>query len=301
MLPEPYARSRDKPSFCLAVTTATLALSDASGGLISTLLTTQVGVRGESREAITKPLCALDALAIDTSTLWVAFSRPVVNGCPLGLAKQPPWRRGVPRLQCLQGHRCSRASPALTVWAAASDAAFVTRKHPQPLGEIWLCQSKTEMGHSLNINPVDPLSSTRDSVPCLLLLGTGDHCSASATSTPDHTRASRHTQLKGWNSSFCWTSGLTHINYSTLSSRITESFISYLSKTTYQPTAFRLQSLPSAKVEPSHVKNMNNSSPSLLSHADGCSSSDGGLNFRGSRNNSIYPTAVDSQRKFHRV
>lgn len=89
MLPEPYARSRDKPSFCLAVTTVTLALSDASGGLISTLLITQVGVRGESREAITKPLCALDALAIDTSTVRVAFSRPVVNECPLGLARQP--------------------------------------------------------------------------------------------------------------------------------------------------------------------------------------------------------------------
>lgn len=36
-------------------------------------------------------------------------------------------------------------------------------------------------------------------------------------------------------------------------------------------------------------KNMNNSSPFLLSHADGCSSSDGGLNSRGTRNSSIYP------------
>lgn len=218
-----------------------------------------------------------------------------------GTSKAAPVTERCAQIAVSSGHRCSGASPALTVWAAASDAASVTRKHPHPLGEIWLCQSKTEMGHCLNINPVDPLSSTRDSVPCLLLPGTGDHCSASAMSAPDHTRASRHTQLKGWNSSFYWTSGLTHINYSTLSSRMTESFISYLSKTTYQPTAFRLQSLPSAKVEPSHVKNMNNSSPSLLSHADGCSSSDGGLNFRGSRNNSIYPTAVDSQRKFHRV
>lgn len=45
----------------------------------------------------------------------------------------------------------------------------------------------------------------------------------------------------------------------------------------------------------------NNSSPSLLSHADGCSSSDGGLNFGGSRNSSIHPSAGDGQRKFSRV
>lgn len=79
MLPEPDARGRDKLSFCLAVTTVTLALSDASGELLSTLLITQVGVRGESREAITEPLRTLDALGIHTSTVWVAFSRPVVN------------------------------------------------------------------------------------------------------------------------------------------------------------------------------------------------------------------------------
>lgn len=89
---------------------------------------------------------------------------------------------------------------------------------------------------------------------CSICCPWGPYCLAIAMSTSDHTRASRHSQLKGWNSSFYWTSGLTHINYSTLSSRITESFISYLSKTTYQPTAFRLQSLPSARVEPSHVK-----------------------------------------------
>lgn len=80
-------------------------------------------------------------------------------------------------------------------------------------------------------------------------------------STPDHTRASRRTQLKGWNSSFYWTSGLTHINYSTLSSRITESFISYLSKATYRPTAFRLQPLLSAKVEPGHAQTWTTAAP----------------------------------------
>lgn len=107
----------------------------------------------------------------------------------------------------------------------------------------------------LNISPVAPLS------PSALPAAPGDHHSLRATSTPDHTRAGRRTQLKGWNSSFYWTSGLTHINYSTLSSRITESFISYLSKATYQPTAFRLQSLPSAKVEPSHAQTRTTAAP----------------------------------------
>ena len=79
MLLEPDARGRDKPSSCLAVTAATLALSDASGELLSSLLITQVGVRGESRKATTEPVHALDALGIHTSTVWVAFSRPVVN------------------------------------------------------------------------------------------------------------------------------------------------------------------------------------------------------------------------------
>lgn len=81
--------------------------------------------------------------------------------------------------------------------AAASHAASMIRKHPHPL-----CQSKMEMGHHPKVNPVVPLSPTGDSVPHLLLLGTGDHCSGSAMSAPDYTRASRHMQLKGWNSSF---------------------------------------------------------------------------------------------------
>lgn len=79
VLPEPDARGRDKSSFCLAATNVTLALSDASGELLSTLLITQVGVRGESREAITEPLRALDTLGIHTSTVRVVFSRLVVN------------------------------------------------------------------------------------------------------------------------------------------------------------------------------------------------------------------------------
>lgn len=185
------------------------------------------------------------------------------------------------------GCRCSGASPALPVWDVSLDAASMIRKHSHPLGEIWLCQSKMEIEHCLNINPLVPLNPTGNSAP---FTAPRDHCLASATGTPDHTRASRHMPLKGWNSSFYWTSGLTHINYSTLTSRITESFISYLSKTTYQPTAFRLQSLPSAKVEPSHVKTW--ITAALLSHADGCSPSDGGLNFGGSRNSSIYPAAM---------
>lgn len=79
MLPEPDARGRDKPSFCPAATTVTLALPDASGNLFSTLLVTQVGVEGKRREALTKPLHALDALGIHTSTMWAAFSGLAAN------------------------------------------------------------------------------------------------------------------------------------------------------------------------------------------------------------------------------
>lgn len=79
VLPKSDARGRDKPSVCLLVTTITLALSDASEELLSTSLITQVGVRGEIREAITEPPHALYVLGIYISTVWVAFSRPVVN------------------------------------------------------------------------------------------------------------------------------------------------------------------------------------------------------------------------------
>lgn len=192
--------------------------------------------RREIREFIIVSLSVLEDLGIHTSHMWMAFNGPVVNQCPMGPAGQPLRPRG--------------AAPSSSQWNTSVKAKW---------------QRDTTWALTLWF-PRAP-QGTRCSICCPW----GPYCLAIAMSTSDHTRASRHSQLKGWNSSFYWTSGLTHINYSTLSSRITESFISYLSKTTYQPTAFRLQSLPSARVEPSHVKTWITaaplSSPTLMAAA----------------------------------
>lgn len=186
-------------------------------------------------------------------------------------------------------------SPALPVWAVASDAASTIRKRSHALGQIRLCQSKIETGHCLSINPVAPPSPTEDSVPCLLPPGT--------PARPGHERTRPYTCKQTYAAEGLeqllllniWTYTYKLLNTLVQNYRVFHilSLKNHLSAHSFQTAVS-----PVCQSGTQPYKNMNNSSPSLLSHADGCSSSDGGSNFGGSGNSSVYPTAMGSQRSF---
>lgn len=163
----------------------------------------------------------------------------------------------------------------------------------------YICQSKMATGHDLSINPLVSPSSTGNSVLHLLPLGTIllGHCH-------EHIRpytckqtfsAEGLEQLLLLN---IWTYTYKLLNTLFQNYRV---FHILSLKNHLSAHGFQTSVSPVCQSGTQPCKNMNNSSPSLLSHADGCSSSDGGLNSGGSRNSSIYPSAVDRQRKFSRV